>query len=87
MKRAFHYKGLMMGLIPVWIDDIDATIPSVQERHWSLMPFMHLVIGLCCLFDFVCGLFIPHWEGGVPFKITAYIDPPVWLEGPDEGPD
>lgn len=72
MKRT--HKGLMYGIVPVYLDFTERECPGVEARHWSLEWLLDVVEAMFGLFCMVATTINPTLDPQFPIKITGVLD-------------
>lgn len=79
MKMKRTHKGLMYGIVPVYLDFTIPQCPGVEGRLWgceALLTACDLIFEMSC---YLISLADPDFEPMFPIKITGVLD---W-DGPE----
>ena len=72
MRRT--HKGLMYGLVPVYLDLTDAERPEVEGRFAGCEAMLDVVEVFFGMFTFLMTCIYPYYEPVFPIKITGKVD-------------
>lgn len=71
------HKGLMFGIVPVYLDMTDRECPSVQGRNYFCEIFMDMCEPIFMICVFVRSCFDHEYEPCYPIKLTEELRAPV----------
>ncbi len=73
LERQFTHRGWFLGLVPVYLGDLDSDGPLVAERNWVPEWWFTLAEGLFGLFCTACLAVNPAFEPLFPILNTGPI--------------
>jgi hypothetical protein len=73
LREHFTHYGWFVGLVPVYIGNLDAVAPTVTERNGVPEWYFSLAEGLFGLFCRMSSLLSPEFEPAFPLLITGEI--------------
>ena len=76
LGRLFTHYGWFVGLVPVYLGNLDLEGPTVTERNGVPEWYFSLAEGLFGIFCWVSSRLDPAFEPGFPLLITGQIAPP-----------
>ena len=75
LGTTFTHYGWFLGLVPVYLADIDSEAPVVVERNWVPEWYFWAVETVFALFCWVTSLLIPDFEPHFSMLVTGEIKP------------
>ena len=71
----YTHSGWFLGLVPVYLGDIDSDTPVVAERNWVPEWYFWLVEAVFGLFCWANSILFKDFEPAFPIVITGRIEP------------
>jgi hypothetical protein len=73
ISRHFVYRGLMFGLVPVYVGDLSRGMPDISVRNGIPELMLDMAEGLYAGFSYLAEL-LGHDVEGFPIRITGRLD-------------
>lgn len=69
--QEWSHKGLMFGIVPIYLNDPFGDCPEITVRHWLFEPLADLVEAVFSFACFVKTFLDPDFEPEFFFKVTG----------------